>query len=123
MKRSTVSPVLASIIARRDGYRCIAPAVDGKSGWCRDQWGNVITRWPSRLIDREKITIAHVKDANSQSMGLRAPSDALHLLLLCWGHHLGTGPAGTVWGTSDEGLAHQRRYLSQFAPKPKEDDR
>jgi hypothetical protein len=82
----------------------------------------VITHWP-RSINREQLTIAHVKDVTNQSMGLRAPADPLHLLLLCWGHHLGTGPAGTVWGTSKEGLEHQRRYLSQFAPKPKEEER
>lgn len=112
-------------IAVRDNYRCIAPLIDGKAGFCHDRWGNLITRWSdARVIDRDKATIAHVKGAGEQAMGKRASSDELHLLILCWGHHEGMGEkAGYCWGTSREGLDKQRRYLEQFAPLPRENMR
>ncbi len=115
----TYSPTgLFDLVARRDEYHCVAPVIDRKAGWCRDRWGHVITRWPSRL-DRDKLTFAHVKDPDGQSMGKKAPTNAWHLLLLCWGHHEGTGPAGSVWGTSRDGLDLQRRYLAKYAPIPR----
>lgn len=103
-------------VARRDSFRCIAPIVDRRSGDCHDKWGRIIVRWDQR-IDPVKITFAHVKDANAQAMGMRAPSDTGHLLILCWGHHLGTGEkGGYCWGTSRDGLELQRKYLAQFNP-------
>jgi hypothetical protein len=114
--KDPVTPWMAEQIARRDGYRCVAPEIDRDSGWCRDRWGNVITHWPADRLDPVKITIAHVKDADGQSVGLRAPSDFTHLLLLCWGHHEGAGmKGGYCWGTSREALDKQRRYLSRFS--------
>jgi len=114
-RKDAVSEWTADQVARRDNYRCIAPRIDGQSGWCRDRWGNAITRWPVNRIDRDKLTFAHVKDADAQAMGKRAPSDQAHLVLLCWGHHEGAGETGGYcWGTSRAGLDKQRIYLAGF---------
>lgn len=62
------------------------------------------------------MSFCHVKDADGQAMGKRAPSDPDHLLLLCWGHHEGAGESGGYcWGTSRDGLERQRTYLAQFS--------
>lgn len=114
-----VTPWVADFVARRDNYRCIAPAVDGQAGWCRDQQGFVITHWPTNHLDPTKVTLAHVKDEDGQAMGMRAKSDQHHLLVLCWGHHLGngvTGQGGAIWATSRVNLERQRHYLNQFRP-------
>ena len=109
---------MAEYVARRDGYRCVAPCVDGRAGWCHDQWGHIIRRWPRSLEECEGVlTLAHVKD--SAEMGNRAPSNPDHLVMLCWGHHEGageTGKGGAVWGTSHINLEKLRRYLAQFHP-------
>ena len=106
---------IAELVARRDRHRCIAPTVDRNVGWCHDRWGHVITRWPVGRIDRDKITYAHVKDADAQAMGKKAPTDPEHLVLLCWGHHEGVGErGGYCWGTSRDGLAKQRAYLERY---------
>lgn len=117
-----VTDVIARRVAIRDNYRCVAPLIDGHAGFCHDRWGNLITRWSdARKLDRDRVTIAHVKGHGEQQMGKRASSDDLHLLILCWGHHEGMGErGGRCWGTSREGLEKQRRYLEQFAPAPKE---
>lgn len=113
--KDPVSSWVADIVARRDEFKCVAPRIDGRTGWCHDVWGNVITRWPANRLDKNKVTIAHVKDADAQAMGKRAPSDQAHLLLLCWGHHEGAGETGGYcWGTSRAGLDKQRTYLAGF---------
>jgi hypothetical protein len=113
-RKDPVSDKVAEAVARRDFYQCVAPRLD-QVGWCHDKWGNLITRWPDRRIDADKVTFAHVKEADEQAMGSRAKSDTDHLLLLCWGHHLGSGErGGYCWGTSRPGLEKQRGYLAQF---------
>lgn len=116
MRPDAVTPETAAYVGYRDAYRCVAPSVDGRAGYCHDQWGNVILHWPNRL-DTRLVTIAHVKSEGAQAMGKRAPSDAGHLVILCWGHHEGNGEqnGGSCWGTKRENLQRLRRYLIQFS--------
>lgn len=114
MTREKVSLTTVEEVTSRDGFRCVAPVVDPESGPCHDRWGQDIERWPVRRMDRNLLTIAHVKDGDAQSMGKRAPSDANHLVLLCWGHHEGAGERrGHCWGTKREGLEALRAYLGR----------
>jgi hypothetical protein len=65
--RDRVDPVLHTEVMWRDGG-CVAPIVDSPDA-CRG-----------------RLTLDHVKD--HLRMGIRAPSDARHLVTLCEHHHL-----------------------------------
>jgi len=112
--RDTVTPKVAAIVARRDGYRCVTSQLDGRAGWCHDKWGNVITHWRGYIENPDPyLTLAHIK--TTLAMGKRAPSDPGHLALICWGHHEGVGEkGGNVWATKRENLEKLRRYLASF---------
>lgn len=97
-----VTPEMRLRVIERDGRRCMAPVLDYSAGPCRDRWGQPIYRYlPGDL------TLDHVQDGGGR-MGKRAPSDAGHLVTLCWGHHTGT-EAGRNWATSHRPLL--REYL------------
>ena len=83
-------------VLRRDGWKCIAPQVDGHSDWCRDMWGNVITHWPARDRGPQYVQMSHIKMADELAMGKKAPPDAHHLVTLCPWHHNAT-VAGSNW--------------------------
>jgi hypothetical protein len=80
----------------RDGYRCIAPQIDCHAGWCRDIFGNVITRWQDRDPGPQYLQMSHTKDADELMMGQKASSREWHLVALCPMHHTGT-TAGSNW--------------------------
>lgn len=111
-KKDPVTRQVYDFVMRRDEYRCVAPRLDGRASYCHDWTGNIILHWPNRPSST-LVTLHHVHDT-SGSMGKRAPSDPDHLVVLCWGHHLGYGEQGTggsIWGTKKENLARIRRYL------------
>lgn len=51
---------------------------------CRDQWGN-----PHRPDDFGRLTVDHVHDHAGGTKGKRAPSDAQHLVLMCYAGNVG----------------------------------
>lgn len=96
MSDSTIPPKVRAFVLMRDGYRCVAPQIDGRAGWCRDVWGNPITRWPARDLGPQYIQMSHVKDQGELAMGKKAPADPAHLVSLCPFHHTGT-EGGSNW--------------------------
>jgi len=70
-----VTPDLREYVLSRD-RRCFASRIE-LGHICRDRWG--IIHRPDAI---ELLTLDHVKDA--ARMGVRAPSDARHLLAMCW---------------------------------------
>ena len=79
-RKDPVTPELRDLILDRDGW-CVLAKIDD-THQCRDTWGV-----PHHPADRSKLTLEHVKD--SLRMGLRAPSDARHLVALCAGANTG----------------------------------
>lgn len=79
-KADPVTTELREQILDRDGW-CVLAKLD-PDHQCRDTWG-----MPHHPADRAKLTLEHVKD--QLRMGLRAPSDARHLLALCGGANTG----------------------------------
>lgn len=76
-------PVTAAIrdeVLARDGM-CFMFRMDPEHA-CRDRWGD-----PHSPYDKTYLTLDHVKDA--PRMGRRAPSDARHLVAMCWGANVG----------------------------------
>lgn len=87
MRRDPVTPELRLAVLHRDGG-CLAPRLGGNAADCAG-----------------RLTLDHVKDA--PMMGRRAPSDAAHLAVLCWQHHLGG------WATAHR--PELREYLRAVA--------
>jgi hypothetical protein len=88
-RRDPVSPELRLAVLERD-RDCVAAILDTFEGWsCRGRW-----------------TLDHVKD--EPRMGVRAPSDAAHLVTLCEWHHLESG-----WATSHR--PELRAYLEEVS--------
>ena len=93
--KDPVSPELrAEIFARDQG--CMAPMLGGSAMDC---WG--------------RLTLEHVKD--EARMGVRAPSDAAHLITLCQGHTEDGRRAGYQWNTDKRNRALVRDYLRKVA--------
>jgi hypothetical protein len=67
VKRDPVTPQLRIAVLERD-QGCVAPLL-GAPDDCEG-----------------RLTLDHVKD--QPMMGKRAPSDAAHLVTVCWHHHL-----------------------------------
>jgi hypothetical protein len=80
----------------RDGFRCVAPQIDGRAGWCRDAFGSPIPRWSGWDPGPRYLQMSHTKDSDELSMGSKAPDDIWHLVALCPFHHTGTA-AGSNW--------------------------
>jgi hypothetical protein len=108
---SKIPPWMRASVVRRDGYRCIAPTLDGNAGWCRDAFGTVITRWGDRDPGPQYLQMSHTKDEGELSLGKKADTDAIHMVALCPFHHTGT-IAGSNWEAANRWRI--RRYLDQF---------
>lgn len=93
---SGIPPKVRLAVLTRDGFRCIAPQIDGTVGWCRDTWGNVITRWPAYDRGPQFVTMSHTKDRGELAMSKKATPEPRHLVTLCPFHHQGT-EAGSNW--------------------------
>lgn len=109
---SGISPDVRAEVLELDGFRCLAPQLDRNAGWCKDRWGHLITRWTGRDPGGDKLELHHVKEANKQMMGRKAPTDIHHLIPLCPWHHQGL-EAGACWATKRENLALMRRHLEK----------
>ena len=81
MTRDPVTPAMREAILRRDG-ECLAHKLD-PDHVCRDSWGN-----PHSPYDLNRLTLEHVHDGYGR-MGLRAKSDARHLVALCGATNVG----------------------------------
>lgn len=105
MTTDRVLPAVADAVIARD-RGCVAPGL-GAPDSCRDRWGHaaLATRIPL-TYHRSALTLDHVKDA--PRMGKRAPSDAQHLVTLCWHHHL------NGWATAHR--PELRQYLKEVTP-------
>lgn len=110
---STIPSRIREAVLRRDGYRCIAPSLDGHAGMCRDAFGNpyptarVFTRDPGPLY----LQMSHVKDQGELATGQKAPSDPQHLVTLCPFHHTGTS-AGSNWEAVNRNKI--RKFLTEL---------
>lgn len=87
-RRDPVTPELRQAVLERD-QGCVARRLDSLADWCEGP-----------------LTLDHVKA--QPRMGVRAPSDAAHLVVLCSRHHLETG-----WATSHR--PELRAYLETVA--------
>lgn len=90
-----VTPELHALVLLRDRM-CFLFRMDSDH-ICRDKWGN-----PHSPYELGAMTVDHVKDA--PRMGLRAPSDAAHLVAMCH--------AGNVGAPSREVRQAEREYLA-----------
>lgn len=96
MSASSIPPAVRAAVARRDGYQCIARQVDVHAGWCRDAWGNPITRWTDRDPGPQYLQMSHTKEDGELMMGRKTTAVEWHLVSLCPFHHTGT-TAGSNW--------------------------
>lgn len=119
MSDGHITPQTRRTVLMRDGYRCIAPVIDGRAGWCRDLWGNLITRWLERDPGPVYLQMSHVKMADELAMGKKATSDPYHLVALCPHHHTGTieGTGGSNWEAANR--ERIRRYLEDIYRQPR----
>ena len=94
------------VVLLRD-HRCVAPLVDPDCGPCYDRWGEPL-RPGMRLSDLEMDYVRH------GATGARHELASDHVML-CPGHHRGTGPnaGGRQWATSHR--PQLRRYLQGLA--------
>lgn len=90
--KDRVKPTTAVEVFARDGG-CVAPRLGGTFMDC---WG--------------RLTLEHVK--SELRMGIRAPSDAAHLVTLCEGHTEPGRRAGYQWNTDKRNRVLVREYLS-----------
>ncbi len=95
-----VSPETHAFVMLRDG-RCFLDRMHGAAHCCRDRWG--VGHFPNEL---EKLTLDHVH-LDGATMGKRAPSDAGHLVAMCW--------AGNVKPPSHAEREAERAYLAELA--------
>jgi hypothetical protein len=110
-----IPPATREAVLRRDGYRCLAPQLDGRAGWCRDAWGFPITRWRGHDMGPAYVQMSHTKDEGELVMGQKAPTDPRHLISLCPFHHTGT-KVGSNWEAANRWKI--RRHLEDIYGKP-----
>lgn len=96
MSSSSIPPEVRAAVLLRDNYRCIAPLIDGKVGWCLDTWGHQITRWPPYDRGPQYLTMSHTKEQGELAMSKKATPTPWHLVTLCPFHHQGTS-GGSNW--------------------------
>lgn len=108
---SSIPPHVRRAVLIRDGYRCIAPAIDGRAGWCRSTFGTIITHWQDRDPGPIYLQMSHVKEQGELAMGKKAVPDEYHLVALCPHHH-----TGTVGGSNWEAVNRNRirKYLEDI---------
>ncbi len=94
MTRDPVTPELREHVLRRDGG-CFLRRFDPAHS-CKDQWGK-----PHSSYDIWRLSLDHVKD--QPMMGKRAPSDARHLVAMCYSANIAV--------PSSEVRAAEREYL------------
>lgn len=94
--KESISAATRETVLRRDGYRCIAPQLDGRAGWCRDQWGDPITHWSGRDPGPAYLQMSHTKPEGELAMAKKAAPTQENLVSLCPFHHTGT-QAGSNW--------------------------
>ena len=82
-KRDPVTPELVEALERRDIGCVLAFLQNGHE--CTDRWGDPCS-WKF-LHNPWAITVEHVK--SDLRMGVRAPSDLAHTVLLCAGTNIG----------------------------------
>jgi len=115
MDPTVITPAMREIVLRRDGYRCIAPQLDGLAGWCRDRFNYPITHWSGRDPGRNYLQVNHVKPEGELSMGKKTAAVAQNLVSLCPFHHTGT-TAGSNWEAANRWKI--RRYLDDIYGPP-----
>ncbi len=81
--KDPVSPSVREAVLRRDGG-CVAAILDPLHV-CRDSWGT-----PHRWDIVRLLTVDHVKD--QPRLGVRAPSDAGHMVAMCHAGNLYWAP-------------------------------
>jgi hypothetical protein len=108
---SSIPPKVRARVLSRDGFRCIAPQLDGLAGWCRDVWGNPITSWPNYDRGPQFLQMSHTKAEGELSMSMKAPSTQEYLVSLCPHHHTGT-TAGSNWEAVNRNKI--RRFLDRI---------
>jgi hypothetical protein len=113
--KSSIPDWVRATVLRRDGYQCVAPTIDGMAGWCRDVWGNPITRWPPRDTGPVYLQMSHVKDQGELAMGKKATPEPAHLVTLCPFHHTGT-TAGSNWEAVNRNRI--RKWLEDMYGRP-----
>ena len=99
--RDPVTPDVYGYVVARDGFWCVAPSLDAEDP-CADRWGNLL-RYSDGHWTSDGLTLDHVRD--EPMIGKRAPSDARHLVLLCWHHHL------NGWATANRPIL--RAYIKR----------
>ena len=106
MRPDAVTPRLWLAVVQRDRCRCVAPSL-GAADDCRGPFGE--NPWlDAEQMFSSSLTLDHVKD--QPRMGKRAPSDAAHLVTLCWHHHL------DGWATAHR--PELRAYLREVEALP-----
>ena len=102
-----VTPEMYQFVMERDHHRCQAPLLDPQAGECRSKWSTPfdgeVPYWSTQLD--VWLTLDHVPDRGQNALGKRAASDPAHLIVICWGHHLGG------WATSHRDL--ERDHLQR----------
>lgn len=91
-----VTPEVRTAVLYRD-RECLMYQFD-RTHVCRDKWGVPHAPWALAAL-----TVEHVKD--EPRMGVRAPSDPLHLVALCHGANVGV--------PSKEARAFFREHLAR----------
>lgn len=105
-RRDLVTLAVREEVLARDGWRCVAAQLDPTAGNCMTEYGDRM-EYPGGY-NVTHLELHHVKD--QPRMGVRAESDADHLVTLCPWHHKYSG-----WGTSKHGLGIAREYLRRKA--------
>lgn len=97
------------IVFGRDGG-CVAPLLDPDAGPCYDAWGHRL-RYAEGARAMRDLEIDYIRHAR-----LRRHYDPEAHVMVCPGHHRGTGPnAGRQWSTANRPLI--RRYLAAKHPE------
>lgn len=99
-RKDPVTPEVRVEVLRRD-HKCFLSRIEPSHG-CRDQWGD-----PHSPYATDRLTLDHVK--RQARMGVRAPSDAAHLLAMCHGANVGV-PSRAV-------REAERSYLAELYPE------
>ena len=88
-----MKPEVVDAVRRRDGG-CAAPRIDPRAGPCFDEWGRLMARTAWWLCELDHYDYTGRYDA-------RPLVKAEQVVMVCPGHHRGTGPQrGRAWATA-----------------------